>query len=170
MIKSYLKKSSNTFFICYAVFAAFGAYFCMYAFRKPFSVGTFETVSFLGNILTFKSALIISQVLGYALSKFIGIKVISELKYRYRAILLIGLILLAELSLLLFAFIPAPLEYYCTFFQRTSFRHDLGNCFFLPGRAPFFGNFRCRPGFQFHCFVWRRQICWKMVDAGFWYQ
>ncbi|MEO1261033.1 MAG: DUF5690 family protein [Bacteroidota bacterium] len=108
MIKKYLQNSGSFIFICYAVFAAFGTYFCMYAFRKPFSVGTYESVFFWGNILTYKSAIIISQVIGYALSKFIGIKVISELKNNYRAYLLIGLILLAETALVLFGFIPAP--------------------------------------------------------------
>ena len=108
MIKKYLQNSSDIIFICYAVFAAFGTYFCMYAFRKPFSVGTYESVFFWGNILTFKSAIIISQVIGYALSKFIGIKVIAELKNNNRAYLLMGLILSAELALILFGFIPAP--------------------------------------------------------------
>lgn len=115
MIKKYLQNSSNFIFICYAVFAAFGTYFCMYAFRKPFAVGTYETVFFWGNILTYKSAIIISQVIGYTISKFIGIKVISELRSNNRVFLLIGLILLAEISLVLFGFIPAPWNIFALF-------------------------------------------------------
>ncbi|MCB9274839.1 MAG: hypothetical protein H6564_12420 [Lewinellaceae bacterium] len=83
--------------------AAFGAYFCMYAFRKPFSVATFENEPLISAGLAYKSALAIAQVLGYALSKFVGIKVIAELRQRYRAWLFIGLIALAELALLGFA-------------------------------------------------------------------
>ncbi len=57
----------------------------MYAFRKPFSVGTFAVpgVSFMPEI-DYKVLLIISQVIGYTLSKFIGIKVVSELEGNYR--------------------------------------------------------------------------------------
>lgn len=86
--------------------AAFGTYFCMYAFRKPFAVATFEGLSYIG--IDFKILLIIAQVLGYALSKFLGIKVISELKPKQRLHYLIALILLAELALFFFAIVPKP--------------------------------------------------------------
>lgn len=78
----------------------------MYAFRKPFTVATFEDLSFAG--VDYKIILIIAQVLGYMLSKFIGIKVISELQPNKRIYYLLGLILAAEVSLLLFAITPAP--------------------------------------------------------------
>jgi MFS family permease len=93
-------------FLLHASLAAFGTYFCMYAFRKPFSVATFEGLSFIG--VDYKILLVIAQVLGYALSKFVGIKVISELKPNRRLLYLISLIVLAEISLLLFAWVPAP--------------------------------------------------------------
>jgi len=93
-------------FILRASLAAFGTYFCMYAFRKPFSVATFEGLVFLG--IDYKILLIIAQVLGYTLSKFLGIKIISEMKSSNRIYYLIGFILLAELALLGFALIPAP--------------------------------------------------------------
>ncbi|WP_293299112.1 DUF5690 family protein [Allomuricauda sp.] len=78
----------------------------MYAFRKPFSVATFDGVAFWG--VDYKILLVIAQVLGYALSKFVGIKVISELKPDQRLLYLISLIGIAEISLLLFAWVPAP--------------------------------------------------------------
>ncbi len=90
----------------YGAFASFGTYFCMYAFRKPFTVATFEDLSFAG--VDYKIILIIAQVLGYMLSKFIGIKVISELQPNKRIFYLLGLILAAEASLLMFAITPAP--------------------------------------------------------------
>lgn len=108
MLKRYLQRAPDGIFVVYATFAAFGAYFCMFGFRKPFTVAAFEGIGFWGDELTYKSALVISQVLGYALAKFIGIKIISELRSRYRAGLLIALIAIAELAMLLFAVTPAP--------------------------------------------------------------
>lgn len=104
--KSTFPKQSGLVFVLHASFAAFGTYFCMYAFRKPFSVATFEGMAFMG--VDYKILLVIAQVLGYALSKFVGIKVISELKPNRRLFYLISLIVLAEISLLLFAWVPAP--------------------------------------------------------------
>lgn len=98
--------TNNIKFILQAAFASFGAYFCMYAFRKPFTVATFENLSYWG--VDYKILLIIAQVLGYTLSKFIGIKVISEMKSSKRIYYLIGFILVAELALLGFAIVPAP--------------------------------------------------------------
>ena len=100
-----IKKSSIPFALN-ASLASFGAYFCMYAFRKPFSVATFEGMEIFH--IDYKIILIIAQVLGYALSKFIGIKIVSELKANQRAYYLLGLILIAELALVLFAMIPKP--------------------------------------------------------------
>lgn len=96
-------------FLLYGAFASFGTYFCMYAFRKPFTVATFEDLSFAG--VDYKIILIIAQVLGYMLSKFIGIKVISELQPNKRIYYLLGLIFAAEASLLLFALAPAPYNF-----------------------------------------------------------
>ncbi|MCK0161003.1 DUF5690 family protein [Allomuricauda sp. F6463D] len=100
------QKKTDLIFVLHASLAAFGTYFCMYAFRKPFSVATFEGLAFMG--VDYKILLVITQVLGYALSKFVGIKVISELKPDRRLLYLILLIVLAEISLLLFATVPAP--------------------------------------------------------------
>lgn len=117
MLKNWLQHSGSLVFTAYASLSAFGVYFCMYAFRKPFTVATFQDMPSLGEELAFKSALVISQVLGYALSKFIGIKVISELKNRYRPYLLVGLVLLSELALALFALTPPPWNLAWLFFN-----------------------------------------------------
>lgn len=93
-------------FLSFSVFASFGTYFCMYAFRKPFTVATFENMAFVG--VDYKILLIVSQVLGYMVSKFIGIKLISELKANRRLSYLIGMILLAEIGLVAFGIVPAP--------------------------------------------------------------
>lgn len=108
-----LLTSSKPFFVVWCMLAAFGTYFCMYAFRKPFNAGTYEGLSLWG--IHYKTVLIISQVFGYMLSKFIGIKVISELKSTSRSKLIIGLILFAEAALLLFGLVPHPYNFFFLF-------------------------------------------------------
>lgn len=105
----YLLANSRIFFILWSMTAAFGTYFCMYAFRKPFTGGTYTDLTLFD--LDYKAVLIIAQVLGYMLSKFIGIKVISELKTTGRKSLIIGLILFAEMALLLFGLVPYPYNF-----------------------------------------------------------
>ncbi len=78
----------------------------MYAFRKPFTAATYEDTVWMG--LGFKTVLVAAQVAGYTLSKFIGIKVVSEMPARYRAVSILALIAIAELALLLFAITPTP--------------------------------------------------------------
>jgi hypothetical protein len=90
----------------WCVVAAFGTYFCMYAFRKPFTAAGFADVTAWG--LAYKPLLVIAQVLGYTLSKFLGIKVVSEAPPHRRAALLIGLIGAAQIALVLFGLTPAP--------------------------------------------------------------
>jgi hypothetical protein len=95
--------------------AAFLTYSCMYAFRKPFAVGTFDGLSFLG--VDFKIWLITAQVIGYTLSKFLGIKYIAELKSTYRASYILILVGIAEVALLLFWLVPRPYNVIFMFFN-----------------------------------------------------
>jgi hypothetical protein len=97
----------------WAVVAAFGTYFCMYAFRKPFTASTYADITLWG--MGFKSVLVLAQVLGYALSKFLGIKVVSEVTPGRRVLLLLALIGIAEGALLLFAITPAPFNVFWLF-------------------------------------------------------
>jgi hypothetical protein len=80
----------------------------LYAFRKPFSAATFALVPGWTFALDYKIALVIAQVVGYALSKLIGIKAISELDPAKRASAIIVLNLLPWAALVLFALIPVP--------------------------------------------------------------
>lgn len=84
--------------------AAFSTYFSMYAFRKPFTAADYADADPVGLGLDFKIAVIIAQVLGYALSKFIGIKVIAELQASHRFQFLLGLAAFGWLALLGFAY------------------------------------------------------------------
>lgn len=94
----------------WALGMGFVTYFCMYAFRKPFVAATFEQVGDWPFDIDFKSVLIISQVLGYTLSKVIGIKVVSEAGTKGRGWLIFGLILCSEAALWLFAVVPTTLK------------------------------------------------------------
>ena len=97
--------------------AAFSAYFAMYAFRKPLTVATFAGVDLHPLGLDYKSALVIMQVIGYAVSKFFGIRIISGFGRRGRAAAIAGLIGLAWLALLAFAVAPPSLGLACIFFN-----------------------------------------------------
>jgi hypothetical protein len=100
-------------FALWSIVAAFGAYFCMYAFRKPFTAATYSGAAVWG--LSEKTVLVTAQVLGYTASKWIGIRVIAETPPRLRAPGILILIGVAELALLLFAVAPAPLHVLCLF-------------------------------------------------------
>lgn len=99
---------NGTPFAIWCIAAAFGAYFCMYGIRKPFTSTTYEGMTAFGMDL--KSALVIFQVSGYMLSKFIGIKVIAEMPpyKRVRGILFLTSVALA--CLLFFAIVPTPIS------------------------------------------------------------
>ncbi len=114
-------------------FASFGLYFCMYAFRKPFTVATYENLSLLG--VDFKILLILAQVVGYMLSKFIGIKVVSGLKNNQRRGYLTIMIIIAEITLVLFGLLPSTLKITMLFFNGLSLGMIWGIVFsYLEGR------------------------------------
>ncbi len=102
----WLTAAPDWLFGSYAIAASFSTYFCMYAFRRPFAAATYEQLdTFLW--LDLKTALVISQLVGYTLSKVIGMKVCSELGRAKRAWALIGLVISAQAALVLFAVVPA---------------------------------------------------------------
>ena len=78
-----LLNSSSLIFVSYVSISAFVIYTCMYGFRKPFTVGLYSNVFFLG--ISYKVCLVIAQVLGYMCSKFYGIKFISGMQPERRA-------------------------------------------------------------------------------------
>jgi Family of unknown function (DUF5690) len=104
--RNWLSRAPAPVFALYGGLMAFGAYFAMYAFRKPFTVASFASVAPV--LVEYKIALVIAQVMGYALSKVAGIKVISEMPPQRRAVAILVLIGAAEVTLVLFALIPAP--------------------------------------------------------------
>lgn len=91
--------------------AAFAAYFCMYAYRKPFTVGMYADQSLWG--IDYKIVLIVAQVFGYTLSKFCGITVIAEMPPARRLGAMFTLVALAETALILFGLVSPPFN--CVF-------------------------------------------------------
>ncbi|MCB9761340.1 MAG: hypothetical protein H6739_15975 [Alphaproteobacteria bacterium] len=136
-VTNWLSNAHPVAFSAFAIVAAFSTYFCMYAFRKPFAVGAFEgtwDVGFLPPI-DFKIILIVSQVIGYCLSKFMGIKVISEMTRAGRAAAIVGVIGFAWASLLLFAIAPVAWKPLCMFLNGIPLGMVWGLVFgFLEGR------------------------------------
>ena len=106
-----------TLFTVVAIMAAFSTYFCMYAFRKPFSAASYEGLEFLNTSFDLKTVLVTSQIIGYALSKMIGIKVVSEVTRRSRFRMLVGMILAAQAALFAFAVLPPSLKVMAIFFN-----------------------------------------------------
>jgi hypothetical protein len=103
-----LERANPVLFSAFAGLAGFAAYFSMYAFRKPFSVAIFSSVPGWHFALDYKIALVLAQVLGYAASKMIGVKLIAEVTPNRRAAAILVLIFMSWLALLLFAVVPAP--------------------------------------------------------------
>ena len=96
-----------------AAVAAFGTYSCMYAFRKPFTVATFDTLVWLG--IDYKIWLIFAQTAGYTLSKFYGVRFISEMGKNSRSRFILLFILLSWVALLLFPIVPGPFNIFLLF-------------------------------------------------------
>ncbi len=95
----------------WALVAAFGTYFCMYGFRKPYTAATYADAVFFG--INYKILLIIAQTIGYVIAKWVGIKIVSEIKPHQRIKAILGLIGFAELMLLLFGLVPRPWNIVC---------------------------------------------------------
>ncbi|MEZ5366230.1 MAG: DUF5690 family protein [Bryobacterales bacterium] len=97
------------FELAFAV-AGFSTYFCAYAFRKPFLAAEFASIPTpLGSVET-KTLFVLSQVIGYAMAKYLGVKVCSETPRARLAWMLAALVLLAESALVAFALLPPALK------------------------------------------------------------
>lgn len=95
-----------TVFVVFGATAAFCTYACMYAFRRGITAVTFEGMEFAG--VSYKIWLVTAQVFGYAVSKGIGVKVVSEMSPGRRAVNILLFVGIALLALLGFALVPAP--------------------------------------------------------------
>lgn len=133
-ISTRLEQSHQGVLTLWSVIAAFTTYFCMYAFRKPFTVAQYEDLVFWG--LGYKVILLFAQISGYALSKLIGIKVISEMTANRRAAMILSLIAIAHLALLPYAVAPYWLKPLFLFLNGLPLGMVFGCVFaFLEGRC-----------------------------------
>lgn len=98
------------FLTVFATIVSFCCYASMYALRKAYLAADFSDSPQIWD-LTYKSVLVIVQVLGYALSKVIGVKIVSEMSSTRRAWALTGLVSVAALALVGFALVPAPFNW-----------------------------------------------------------
>ncbi|HEY4935605.1 MAG TPA: DUF5690 family protein [Puia sp.] len=99
------KRNDKTIALSTAI-VSFLTYTMVYGFRKGFTVCSFEGMYYAG--ISYKVWLVISQVLGYASSKFYGIRFISELKKIGRGKMILLLVGISWTGLLFFALVPAP--------------------------------------------------------------
>jgi len=105
IFSQWLKNASSFKFTLYAAFVSFMLYSCIFALRKAFGVAAYE-MAWQG--VDFKVWMVISQILGYMSSKFIGIKVISEMQPPRRAAAILFLTAAAAFTWLGFAVFPPP--------------------------------------------------------------
>lgn len=96
----------------FIILSVFSTYFCSYGFRKAFTAAKFEGVYQLPIIgeMDYKILLIISQILGYMLAKFVGIKLISEVSKNYKTISLyiVSLLSFGSIAWIFVAIVPPP--------------------------------------------------------------
>ena len=131
--QAYLHTKSQRFLALYMGLAGFSTYFCMYAFRKPFTAGDFHNVLLWG--VDYKIILVIAQVLGYATAKGLGIKIVSEILPQNRAKNILIMIAFAGLNLLFFALINPPYNFIFLYFNGLGLGMVYGLVFsFLEGR------------------------------------
>lgn len=114
-ITSWLETTSGFNFTVYTAVSAFCLYTCIFALRKTFGVGTYEGLALWG--VSYKVWMVISQAVGYMISKFIGIKVVSEHTAKGRAKGILIMVSLASISWLFFAITPYPYNLIFLFFN-----------------------------------------------------
>lgn len=110
MFRSSFLAKTPAYTSIFAALICFLAYASITAFRKAFNVAPYE--GYIVGGLDYKVVLIITQVGGYMLSKFYGIKFISELKRFGRGKLILILVSIGWLAWLLFALIPPPYNFW----------------------------------------------------------
>jgi hypothetical protein len=99
-------KNNEQLTIALAAIAAFFTYLCFYPFRRAYTAATYEDLYYWG--IHYKILIITAQVLGFAISKGIGVKIVSEMETKDRAKNLLLMTALSGVFMVLFAIIPPP--------------------------------------------------------------
>ncbi len=101
--------------VAFSIAGTFITYFSMYAFRKPFLAGQYQDLELAG--IDYKILLIITQVIGYTLSKFVGIREVAAVQHHDRIGLILKLILGSWIALLFMGLTPYPYNFIWLFFN-----------------------------------------------------
>ena len=134
-VTRWLRTAPPFAFALYGGLSAFAAYFAMYAYRKPFTVANYAIVDGWAFAIDFKIVIVIAQVAGYAISKMIGIKIVSEMPPARRGLAILVLIGIAEGALIAFAAGPPLLGVAALFVDGLALGMIWGLIFgFLEGR------------------------------------
>ena len=107
LITNWLTRQPQWLVTLYAIVPAFSSYLCMYAYRKPFTALTYPGVPSVAG-MEFKTLAVVLQLIGYAGSKLLATKLSSEARYVDRVRNVIGLVSVAQGTLLGFALVPPP--------------------------------------------------------------
>ncbi len=127
------QRLKDLLFILWAGGAALLSYSFVYALRKPFTASTFEGLTLMGY--DYKVVVTTIQIIGYLVAKFIGIKLISEMKYKDRFKYFVGFVVTALISLVFFGLLPHPYNVIPMFFNGLSLGCMWGVIFgYLEGR------------------------------------
>lgn len=113
MLRRFLSRSPLYVLALYASILIFLVYTCAYAFRKPFTVGLYSGETLWG--FDVKILYVLFEIIGYALSKFIGTRLLPGMKSHQRIYYIIGLMSFSELALLGFAVLPPYLKVFSIF-------------------------------------------------------
>jgi hypothetical protein len=117
----------------WAGIAAFGSYFCMYMYRKPYTAAMFEDMTLWG--VDYKIVLVVSQVIGYAMAKFTGIVFISGMKANRRIVSYALMIGIAQTGLIGLNYLPEQWGTLCLLLNGLALGMVWGIVFqFLEGR------------------------------------
>lgn len=149
------------FVIWLMAFSAFMVYTSMYGIRKPYTAGAYTGITQFG--ISYKVVLVTAQVIGYMISKFIGIRFIAEIDRTKRKQYILKLIGAGWLSLFLFAVVPFEYKFICLFLNGLPLGMIWGLVFsYLEGRkmTDFLGSF-C----QLHLFC--LQVLLKQLEVYF---
>jgi MFS family permease len=123
-------------------FSAFMVYTSMYGIRKPYTAGAYTGLTQFG--ISYKVVLVTAQVIGYMISKFIGIRFIAEIDRTKRKQYILQLIGVGWVSLFLFAIVPFEYKFICMFLNGLPLGMIWGLVFsYLEGRkmTDFLGSF-----------------------------
>jgi hypothetical protein len=104
----HLKKIPSALLNVYCAIAAFGLYFCLYAFHRPYTILHYSQVPPWMGCIDYKASLYLFHGLGHMAAKFIGIKFVSEVPRRsmMRFWYLLALVCFSQMGLILFGALP----------------------------------------------------------------